>query len=135
VATKQVKRNTGALVEVTFSGDETPLDADGAVTYAITKADGTSLTTGTATHVGSAGSGRYNLTLPPQADLNLLTATFTGTFGGIVQSQSVAIEIVGGFYVALSDIRAAANVTDNGSRRWPSGTAASPSCPVSLVSA
>lgn len=112
MATKQVKRNSGALLDVTFYADEATLDADGSVTYAVTKADGTSLSTGNATHVGTAGSGAYRLTLAPQANLNLLTATFTGTFGGIVQSQSVEIDIVGGFYVSLAELRALPNLSD-----------------------
>lgn len=99
----QILRNTGAQLEVTFYADETATAADGAVTVTVTTAAGTVIATGAATT--SPSTGRYRYILDPQTDLDRLTLTWTGTFSGVVQSLTTQAEVVGGFYVALAEIR------------------------------
>lgn len=100
-----VLRNTGIQIRHTFYEDGVAIAADGSVTYTVVKADGTTLTSGTATHVASP-SDYYKFDLAPQANLNLLTITWSGVFGGLTQSQTDQVEIVGGIYCTLAELRA-----------------------------
>ncbi len=112
MAATEVLRDTGALVSVRFFADEAPIDADGDVTVTITRGDGTTLATAAATSsTGEAGGYRY--TLAPQANLDKLTLAWTGTFGGLEQTQRTYVDIVGGYYVTLSEIRAQLNLGDS----------------------
>jgi hypothetical protein len=111
--TQQILRNTGALLSQTFYTDETPVNADGAVTVTVTTADGTVVSTGPATSAG-IGSGEYTYSLAPRSALGLLTVTWAGVFGGVAQSLTSTVEIVGGFFVALAEIRALPDMNDTG---------------------
>lgn len=102
-----VLRSTPARLSVTFYGDETPLDADGAVTITITKADGSVLVSAAGTtHVTPADSGTYTFDLAPQVDLNVLTCVWTGTFSGSPVSITTGVEIIGGQLFTLAEGRA-----------------------------
>lgn len=105
-----VLRNTGLQVRHSFFEDGVAIAADGNVTYTVTKADGTTLTSGTATHVTSPHY--YKFDLAPQASLNLLTVAWTGVFSGLTQVQTDQIEVVGGYYVTLSELRALPGLAD-----------------------
>jgi hypothetical protein len=106
--TNRLLRDTQGNLEVTFSSGSTTQDADGAVTVDILRADGTALATdGATTHQGGGNSGRYRYLLAPQANLDVLTTIWEGTFGGVVQRITRVFELVGGFYVTLPEIRAA----------------------------
>lgn len=90
---------TPATLRATFYVGETPTDV-GAVTVAVTRADGTAVA-----GVGAASSptpGVYEAALPAQAAPNMLTATWTAT----TRTLTTFHEIVGGFYAELADIRA-----------------------------
>jgi hypothetical protein len=106
----QVLRNTSAILQVTFYSDETATSADGAVTITITRADGTALVTAAATSNPSTGVYRY--TLAAQANLDYLTAVWSGTFSGTAQSITSYVELVGGYYATLPEIRALPNLSD-----------------------
>lgn len=108
---QQVLRDTGTNLQVTFYSDEVLTDPDGqTATATITKADGTAIATAAATTRLSTGVYRYGLA--DQADLNYLTVVWQGTFGGLVQTVTDYVEIVGGFYVSVSEIRAMQNLAD-----------------------
>jgi hypothetical protein len=92
-------KNTQATLSVTFSSGA----ADAAVTTLITNAAGGTVTSGTATH-GTGGV--YTFVLPPQTDVAALTVTWTGTFGGVVQSLQFAVDVVGALLFTLADLRA-----------------------------
>lgn len=110
---ERVLRNTPTTLSCTFYGDETPMDADGTVSVTVTKADGTTLIGPvTATHDGDAGSGRYVLPLPKQADLNILTCEWSGVFGGDEAIIETEVEIVGGHYFTLAEARAVEGLAD-----------------------
>jgi hypothetical protein len=98
----ELLRNSGAELRHRFYADGVAIAADGDVTYAVTGATGTVLAAGTADHV----TDYYRFTLDPLSSLNRLTVTWTGTFGGIVQSQDDQVEIVGGVYVPLAELKA-----------------------------
>jgi hypothetical protein len=113
VAVQRALRNTQATLEVTFYSAGVAIDADGAVTVDITRADGTAFATGAATT--HPGVGRYAYTLAPQTNLEYFTLVWNGTFGGVAQKITTHTEIVGAFYAPLNDIRAMkglANTTD-----------------------
>lgn len=100
--------NTPGLPDVQFlSGDEGQ-DADGAVTVTVTRADGSALATAAATV--SAGDGRYTFALAAQTRLDRLKLVWTGTFGGLPSSLTTYVEIVGGFYVSLAELRSSPNL-------------------------
>jgi len=84
----------------------TPTDADGAVTVDIFRADGTIFATDAATVHGATDSGEYTYTLAPQPVLERFQLVWEGTFGAVVQRQTSYVEVVGGYYVSLADIRA-----------------------------
>jgi hypothetical protein len=95
----QILKNTSATLQETFSAGA----ADGTVTVTVTRADGTALTSGPATH---GAGGVYTFTLAPQAALDLLTVTWTGAWSAVTQSIVSYAEIVGGNLFAIADARA-----------------------------
>jgi hypothetical protein len=103
---QRVLRQTQAQPEVTFYVGTVATDADAAVTVTITRADGTVFATDAATtHIGT-NTGLYRYTLAPQTALELFTFDWKGTFGGVVQHVTSQVEIVGGYVVALADLKA-----------------------------
>jgi len=110
---QRVLRDTQSLPEVVFYVGTTPTDADAAVTVDILRGDGSIFATDAATtHVGGPPAGHYRYTLAPQANLELFTLQWEGTFGGVVQRITSQVEVVGGYYVALADIRALSGLAD-----------------------
>lgn len=105
-----VVRGNQASVSHTFAAAAT-----GNVTYTVTKADGTTLTSGTAT-----GSNPYTFTLAAQTALNLLTVTWTATIGGLTTVEMDQVEIGGGVYVPLADLRALPGLLNTGT--YPDST-------------
>jgi hypothetical protein len=105
----QVLRNSGERLQVTFTVDGIATDPDGQVsTVEVTRADGTILQASTgATRLDV---GVYTYSLQPQADLDWLTATWTGTFSGIEQSVTTQADVVGGYYVSLAELRSLKNL-------------------------
>src|SRR6266498_3629859 len=106
---ERILRDTGATLGVTFYSGETAQNADGAVTVTITRDDGTAVVTGAATT--NAGTGVYQYVLAPQTNLDLLTAAWSGSFGGVAQKITTRIEVAGGFYVSIPEIRALPGLT------------------------
>lgn len=106
-----VLRNTPRTLTHTFAvdGSGTNPSPDSA-TVAITKADGTTLVADTS--ATEAGTGAFSYILPTQALLNLLTATWTAAFGAYTVIETDQVEIVGGVYVPLSELRAMPGLED-----------------------
>jgi hypothetical protein len=102
LAVSQFLRNTSATLENIFYVDGTATAADGAVTVTVLKADGTTLSSGAASLVGTT----YRYLVTPQANLNFLTITWTGTFSGVVQSIATHAEVVGNFLFGEAEARA-----------------------------
>jgi hypothetical protein len=99
----RVARSAPATLTHTFVVGETPTDAAGSVTVAITDAGGNAVASGTAAH-GTAGV--YTYAMAGQAALARYTVTWTGTFSGSALTETDYVEIVGGFFFNLADARA-----------------------------
>lgn len=111
---ERVLRNTAATVSVTFSNGSTNVEADGTVTVVAKRADGTTLLSTNATNDPAVGV--YKVVIPPQASLNFFTLTWTGVFTGTTISIETYVEVVGGFYFSISELRAADTALANTSR-------------------
>lgn len=126
-ATQRVLQGVAATVEVTlFDQDGVATAAAGDVTAEVTRADGTTLVAaGAATTSGGTGVYRLALDADDTANLDLLTVTWTDD--GDDSTHTTTVEIVGGYYVSVADIRAAKNLSDTSkftnpeliaARRW-----------------
>lgn len=99
----RVLRTARATLTKTFYLGEQPTDADGAVTVAITRLDGTAVQSGSATgpvsHVYSFGFSGVDV-------LDRLRVTWTATIAGdaVVLDQD-EIQVCGGFYFGLAEGR------------------------------
>jgi hypothetical protein len=107
----RVLRNTAATITVTFYNGSSPAEADGAVTVTAIKADGTTLFTTSATNDPAVGV--YSVVIPPQAVLTILTLTWAGTFTGTPITIESTVEIVGGFYFSIAELRAYDKALEN----------------------
>jgi hypothetical protein len=102
----QFVRGTSATITETFTVDGLPSDLDSGVpVVTITKPDGTTIASGTVTHVGSVGSGQYKFVLAGQAQCTILTVTWVGTIGGQPQTLVDTIEILGADLFDLTAFR------------------------------
>lgn len=99
----QVLRNTAATVTVTFYNGSSPVDADADPTVVVKRADGTTLLSTTATNEPDPGV--YSVIIPAQSSLNILTLVWTGEFDGTEVSIESIVEIVGGFYFSIAELR------------------------------
>jgi hypothetical protein len=80
----------------------------GVPTVTVTRADGTVLTAPTATAQSPAKTGQYQTTLTAAVHtsrLDWLTVTWTGTTSAGVQTFSDTVEVVGGFYLSIAELR------------------------------
>lgn len=107
-AVDQVLRNVGAELSNTFYVNGSPQDADGAVTVVVTDAAGTEIANTTASDA-TAADGKYEWTMPPQANLTRLTLNWTGTFSGVSVTATTYAEIVGAFLFTTAEARAFQN--------------------------
>lgn len=104
MAFTRVLRSQAATLSHTFYLDEAATDSSATVTYAVTDANGDSVTSGNATSAG-AGTGRYTFTLAAQSTLKRGQIAWTGTIGGSATTEYDHFEVVGGFYFNLADGR------------------------------
>jgi hypothetical protein len=100
---ERVLRNTPATVSVTFYNGSTAAEADGAVTVVAKKADGSTLFSTSATNDPAVGV--YKVVIPAQSSLNILTLSWTGSFSGTPVTVTTDVEIVGGFYFSIGELR------------------------------
>lgn len=97
----RVQRTMTATLAHTFYVGEVATSATGTVSVAVTDANGSSVASGNAT---AAGLG-YQFTLPAQAQLALLTVTWSATVSGVAVVETDQVEIVGGFFWTLTEGR------------------------------
>jgi hypothetical protein len=99
-----VLRTAAVALTHTFYVDETATDASTGVAVAVTRLDGTAVSSGAATH---PGLGQYSYTVPGQANLDTLAVTWTATsIGGAVVTATDTVEFVGGYLCGLAEARA-----------------------------
>lgn len=102
MSVQRILINQAATLTATFYAGETAADPGGTTaTVTVYRGDGTVLV-GPVSAV-HAGTGTFTYTLAAQAQLNNLTAVWTGTDGS---QRTTYHEIVGGFFAELADIRA-----------------------------
>lgn len=102
----RVLKSAAAALTHTFYVDETATDASVGVTVAVTRLDGTAVSSGAATH---PGLGQYAYTVPGQANLDTLIVTWTATsIGGAVVTAVDYIEVVGAYLFGIAEARALA---------------------------
>jgi hypothetical protein len=107
VASIQIAAGTSATIQETFYSGGTPTDLDtGVPAVTITKPDGTTIASGTVSHVGAVGSGVYQFVLASLADPIVLSITWTGTIGGQPQTLRSQVEVVGTYLFTIPDLRA-----------------------------
>jgi hypothetical protein len=99
----RVQRTVQVTLSHTFTVDGVDTDASGDVTVTVKRLDGTVVTSGTAAHPGPVG--RYTFVLPAQANVDVLTVDWSGTFGGATVTVREAAEIVGGYLFGLGQAR------------------------------
>lgn len=88
----------------TFYVDEVPTDLAAACTVTLKRLDGTTITSGSATHPGPAGV--YTFAVPEQATVDMLTMDWSGTLAGAIVTVRDYVEVVGGFLFGLAEARA-----------------------------
>lgn len=104
---ERIAQGRSATLTHTFFEDGTPTDpSPDSASLTITRADGTSLVPSDS--VTDAGTGVFSITLTPEetANLDVLTITWSATFGGQVQQFTDYIEVVGGFLFTIAEARA-----------------------------
>jgi hypothetical protein len=106
----RIVRGSPATLSATFYVDETGTALDDVPTVTVTRVGGSQVATGAAT---SAGGGTYTYTLPPQADLAVLSASWTGERDGQAVSVDTYAEVVGSEYFSISELRNSDSVLQN----------------------
>lgn len=109
IGIKALKDNPKNVSTTFYDDTEAALTATGDVAVSVTDYAGTEITTGTAVATDTL----YTYTLPAQSELDALTVTFTGVFGGATRTQAVRVDVVGGFYFSLAELRAYDEVLTN----------------------
>jgi hypothetical protein len=91
---QRVLRNTGSDIQIEFYVNGTLTDPDGeAGTITVRKADGTVLAG--PSPITRVSQGKYKYALAPQASLNSLSATWAATFGGVSNTVTTYVDVVG----------------------------------------
>lgn len=116
----RVLRTAQVVLSHTFYVDETATSATGTVAYAIKRLDGTAVSSGTAS--GPAPAGVYQVTVPAQSSVDILTLDWTGVISGATVTARDYVEVVGGFLFGLAEARAMPPVLD--SVKYPTATLA-----------
>lgn len=109
----RVLKTASTLLTRTFFLDEAATDSSTTPTVATTRLDGTAVAagTGSATHPGPLGVYQFTLpggpTSPASAawQLDSLQIAWTGTLGGALVTLTDTVEVVGGFFFGLGELR------------------------------
>jgi hypothetical protein len=104
----RIVQGRSATLSVTFTVDGVATDPDPeTATVQIVRDDGTELVpAGTGTSHVEDGEFTYTLTPAQTAQLDILTARWTATFGGQAQVLTTIVEIAGGVLFTLAEARA-----------------------------
>jgi hypothetical protein len=104
---EQVLRGTSSTISVTFYVDGDPTDpSPDTATIRITRLDGSEVVASTAATNAGVGKFTFDLTPTHAALVDVLSASWTATFGGQSQTIVTQVEVVGGFYFAIAELRA-----------------------------
>ena len=102
----QIQKGTGARPRVTYYANGVASDLDAGVpAVTITRLDGTTIASGTVTKV-AATTGIYEFTLGAQAECTYLTVTWAGPIGGVTETLTTYVEVLGSHLFNIADLRA-----------------------------
>ncbi len=96
-----------------LTDEDSPTSASGPVAVSVTGPDGTVVASGNAT---PGEPGVYTFALPPQASLTLLTVTWSATVAGYPVTATGLVEVSGGMFFTVPQIRAADEQLADGNR-------------------
>ena len=96
------------------SDGETPTDCSSTPTCSVTRADGTSLTAAVVSD--ASGNGRYTaaITTTHTSRVDVLTVVWTGAVSGYTQVYTTELEVAGGHYATIPQLRAEPGLEDPG---------------------
>lgn len=105
------------LTSPTFVGadGETPADCATDPTCAVTSAAGRTLTAATVTNTTEDGVYTAAVTTTHTAQLDRLTFTWTGAAGSLDQMYTQELEVAGGWYVTIPEVRAVRELSNTSS--------------------
>lgn len=98
----RIQQTTRVTLTTYLRVDGQLTDATGDLTATLKRLDGTTVDTATSTRTDL---GTYQYTPPEQADVDYLTLDWTGTLAGAAVSIRDYVEIVGGHYFGLAEVR------------------------------
>lgn len=106
MAATHIETGSSARPRATFylDGVATNLDS-GVPTVTIKRPDDTTIASGTVTAVGGS-TGTYEFTLAALTDPTVLTITWAGPVGGLTQTITTTVEVLGMFLFGLAELRA-----------------------------
>lgn len=101
----QILKGTGAKPRITFYANGVPSDLDSGVpVVTIAKPDLTTIASGTVSKPAST-TGIYEFTLGAQAECTYLTVTWAGPIGGVTETLTTFVEVVGAHLFTVADLR------------------------------
>jgi hypothetical protein len=103
----QILKGTGVRPRGFFYVNGALADIDGAAvpTVTITRPDATTIASGTVTKV-AATTGTYEFTLGTQPECTFLTVTWSGLIGGVTETITTYVEVVGAFLFTTAEAKA-----------------------------
>lgn len=107
---EHITTGVASTIGATFYNDEDPATATGDVE--VTIVDPWSAVVVDAATATSAGEGRYTHTLDAQTAPTLLTATWSGTFGGSTRTATTRVEVAGGIYPTIGELRTISDISN-----------------------
>lgn len=114
-------RNTPATLSAQFESGGAVVDP-GTVTVTITRRDGTVIVTDGATGGTSTAARTYALTAAQTADLDELTAVWSGTIGGAAVTLTTYAEVVGDLLFTVNAARSFGKLSLADSSKYPEAT-------------
>jgi hypothetical protein len=103
-----LRRSNSALLSATFYNSAGAVADPGTVTVTITReSTGAAVVTGAATSGTGAAARTYTLTADYTADLDILTAVWSGTVSGSAVTITQVMEVVGDWLFTIAEARAA----------------------------
>src|SRR5881628_1328803 len=107
----RILQGTASTISVIVDQDGVPTNpSPDSALVTITRANGTVLVANAGTSDTGTGSFAYTLNPTQTATLDRLTAVWSVTVGGVAQTLTTRVEVVGGFVFSLADFKARPDV-------------------------
>lgn len=112
---QEVVVGRAATIGVQLYADEARTESSEPVAVRVQRSTGEDvLPAGTATTTPAGTTGRYEVKLDPAAmtEVDILTATWSVTLDGVAQTRRTTVEVAGGYYFELAELRAMPGLSD-----------------------